>query len=206
VTTTLRWVSGTQVTGANPCEVVSQDERRVALFQRAGSVWQRATGDRGGPRGRNMLPGGWDGGHEPREWTGEGVLRLHEFGTPWSVWRWIGSDGEWLPQFYVNLEDPWRRSAIGFDTGDWILDVVVDAELRWHYKDEDELEWASETGIVSDEWVARVRSAGRAVERVIEARGWPFDADWDQWKPSQGGPMPVLPDEWNDRVTAGEGR
>jgi hypothetical protein len=34
----------------------------------------------------------------------------------------------------------WQRSPIGFDTGDRMLDVVIEDDGRWHYKDEDELQ------------------------------------------------------------------
>jgi hypothetical protein len=186
--------------------LLEEREDSVALFQPAGSIWRRASGVRVGPRGRNMVASGWDGGHDLVEWLGLGVLRVHRFGQPWSVWRWLDSDGRWSDDFYVNLEDAWRRTAIGFDSGDWILDVVARADGSWHYKDEDELEWAEVTNEVTAQWVARVRAAGVAAIAHIEANAWPFDADWDRWLPPEGADLPVLPGEWDTVDEPGTGR
>lgn len=95
-----------------------------------------------------------------------------------------------------NLEDPWRRTPIGFDSGDWILDVVARDDGSWRYKDEDELAWAESSGVVSAEWSDRVRKAGAAAVADIEAQEWPFDADWDRWLPSLVAEVPELPSNW----------
>ena len=71
--TVLRWVSGMFITGAVPCVIVEETDEFVALWQPAGTRWMRASGERTGPRGRNMLPSGRDGGHDEVEWTGDGV-------------------------------------------------------------------------------------------------------------------------------------
>jgi hypothetical protein len=196
VTVALRWVSGFFITGAVPCEVIEETPDFAALYQPAGSIWKRAAGERTGPRGRNMVPEGRSGTHDDTEWLGDGVLRLHSFGDEWSVWRWLDSNRVWSDQFYVNLEDPWRRSPIGFDTGDWVLDVVGTPE-SWEYKDEDELQWSEDIGLVDDEWAARTRDAGRRASAALEANAWPFNADWGRWLPPIGVAVPVLPDEWD---------
>lgn len=196
MTATLRWLDGTRITGAVPCTVVQETPDTVALFQPAGSMWRRASGIRSGPRGRNMLPGDWDGTHELVEWLGLGVLRVHRFGQPWSVWRWLDGDGMWSEDFYVNLEDPWRRTAIGFDSGDWILDVVARDDRSWRYKDEDELAWAESTGVVSAEWARRARAAATAAIADIDGWVWPFNANWDEWAPPSTVDLPTLPSQW----------
>jgi hypothetical protein len=195
MTVALRWVSGFFITGAVPCEVIEETEEFVALYQPAGSLWKRAAGERSGPRGRNMLPEGRNGGHDDAEWTGDGVLRVHRFGDAWSVWRWLDSSRTWSKHFYVNLEDPWRRTAIGYDSGDWELDLVGTPE-SWSYKDEDELEWSEEIGLVTPEWAARTRWAGTAASRALEANAWPFSSDWDSWLPPSDLKIPALPDDW----------
>jgi predicted RNA-binding protein associated with RNAse of E/G family len=58
--------------------------------------------------------------------------------------RWTGTRFE---GWYINLAAPWRRTGIGFDTLDQILDVgVADDPSSWRWKDEDELAWAVQTG------------------------------------------------------------
>jgi predicted RNA-binding protein associated with RNAse of E/G family len=143
-----------------------------------------------------MLPEGWDGAHALVEWLGLGVLRVHRRGQPWSVWRWLDADREWSDDFYVNLEDPWRRTSIGFDSGDWILDLVAREDRSWRYKDEDELAWVESTGAASAEWAERARAAAIAAIADIESWAWPFCADWHEWLPPRGAVLPSLPDEW----------
>jgi len=196
VSVVLRWVSGYFITGAVPCEVVEETREFVALFQPAGSIWKRAAGDRSGPRGRNMLPAGRNGDYDDTAWAGDGVLRVHTFGEEWSVWRWVDVDGNWSEHFYLNLEDPWRRTDIGFDSGDWELDVVG-TPASWHYKDEDELQWSEDVGLVNSSWVRRTRAAGERAAAALASNSWPFSADWNRWLPSADLAMPVLPGNWN---------
>jgi hypothetical protein len=189
-----------------PCLVIHEDADSVALFLAAGSLWRRASGIRGGPRGRNMVPSGWDGGHDEVEWLGQGVPRVRRFGEPWSVWRWLDADSRWSDDFSVNLEDPWRRTPIGSDSGDWILDIVARADGSWRFKDEDELAWASETGEADPAWVARTwRAAERAIGRIT-AHDWPFAADWNEWLPPHSDELPALPEDWSWVDVPGTGR
>ena len=82
------------------------------------------------------------------------MVRVHPRGEAcWSLWRW--HDGEnWVGDWYGNLESPWRRSAVGYDTQDWALDVVGEGSralkgLAVRFKDEDELDWYVEQGAFS---------------------------------------------------------
>jgi hypothetical protein len=183
---------------------MEETERFVALFEPAGTLWMREIGTRSGPRGRNLLPSDRTGRHEEKIWVGDSVLRVHSFGEPWSVWRWLDSTGRWSEQFYLNLEDPWRRTRLGFDSGDWVLDVfgVPDA---WEYKDGDELEWLESAGHVTTEWAERARAAGRAAGAVLESNAWPFSEDWDRWLPRADAPPPVLPAGWQRVDRPGSG-
>ena len=203
MTSVLRWVSGSYITGAVPCELVEETSEFVALFQPGGTRWMRAAGERTGPRGRNMLPAARDG-HEETEWTGDGVLRLHCFGDEWSTWRWLSDAGEWSDYFYINLEDPWRRTDIGFDSGDWELDIVG-TPASWTYKDEDELAWSEQVGLVTPDWAERTRAAGRRASEALESNAWPFSADWNRWLPAPGATLPALPGLWSQVDQPGDG-
>lgn len=205
MTATLRWIAGGRITGACPNIVIEETDEFVALYEPAGAIRYRATGQRSGPRGRNLLiDQPWS--LEATEWTGDGVVRVHRFGDEWSTWRWLNADGEWSRQFYLNLEDPWRRTAIGFDTGDWILDVVALPDGAVEYKDLDELEWAEAAGGASREWVEHTRLAGEQAVRVVDDRLWPLSADWARWMPPADSTIPALPLAWAEDVTRGVGR
>jgi len=103
----------------------------------------------------------------------------------------------------VNLEDPWRETDLGFDSGDWILDLVVEADGGWHYKDLDELEWAERMGHVSARWAARTRAAGERAASRLGGAG--FGIDWDALTPAGDLPIPRLPTGWDVVVEAGSG-
>lgn len=176
----LRSVFDDHVGAAIPSVVVTDDEQHVALFQPAGTTLITRTGRRGGPHGRNMYPGGWDGGHQESPWRGSGVLRVHRLGEPWSVWRWRDADG-WRPGFYVNLETPWARTSLGFDTRDWVLDLVIAADGVASWKDDDELDWCEAVGTVTAEHAADVRRAGEQALTAVRTGAFPFGVDWDRW-------------------------
>ncbi len=44
--------------------------------------------------------------------------------------------------WYINLQEPIRPTPLGFDFMYHLLDVVIDPDLSWRWKDEEELEKA----------------------------------------------------------------
>lgn len=193
----LRSVFDDHVGAVMPCVVVQDSAECVALYQPPGTSMLIRSGRRGGPRGRNMFPGGWDGGHDEVEWTGAGVLRVHRPGEPWSIWRWLDGDG-WRPGYYINLELPWVPVPTGYDTRDWILDLVVDGAGSIDIKDDDELSWVTEVGVVSEAHADRVRRAAEQATGVLRQGGWPFQENWDRWLPDPGWTVPSLSDQDRD--------
>ena len=106
-----------------------------------------------------------------------------------------GSPSSW----YVNLEEPLRRTQIGFDSLDHELDAIVELDGSWRWKDEDDLAEAIRRGVIPAEEEPRLRADGeRAVRRILD-REPPFDRDWTPWRPDPSWPVPVLPEGW-DRV------
>ena len=94
--------------------------------------------------------------------------------------------------WYLNLQAPVGVSGWFVDTTDWALDVVVDPDGTWRWKDEDELAEAIELGVFDADGAARVRAEG---ERVIAERPWP--TGWEDWRPLAGwGPL-GLPRDWH---------
>ncbi|MEA2274307.1 MAG: hypothetical protein QOI98_3015 [Solirubrobacteraceae bacterium] len=75
-------------------------------------------------------------------------MGAHPARRPWSVWRWLEADGSWSSTFYINLEEPWTRTRFGYDSHDWILDLVVRlSPLRAKWKDVDELNLNGASGL-----------------------------------------------------------
>jgi len=129
---------------------------------------------------------------EVRERGTNGILSFAWPGTPHAVLRWSADPAVW----YVNLQLPLARTAIGFDTTDHALDAIVEPDGSWRWKDEDELEQAVERGLFTAEDAAAFRAEGeRAVARIVD-REPPFDRDWSGWRPDPSWPAPSLPEGW----------
>jgi predicted RNA-binding protein associated with RNAse of E/G family len=95
--------------------------------------------------------------------------------------------------WYINLQSPLRRTDVGFDTREHVLDVLIPPDRSsWAWKDEDELAQAVEEGLFTEDEAARFRAAGeRAVEQVL-LREPPFDRDWEAWRPDPAWETPEL--------------
>ena len=117
-------------------------------------------------------------------------------GRPFSVWL-LWSPAWEFKSYYVNLEAPFARSAVGFDSSDHTLDVCVRADRTWYYKDQDELDTRIEVGLVDAEAAARVRRDAEQAVALIE--GWqpPFDSGLEEWRPDPAWPLPELPPRWD---------
>jgi len=135
----------------------------------------------------------------------------------WELDRWTWRDavlisrsapGDWFtvsrffrpddpePGWYVNFERPHTRTAIGIDTFDLLLDLVVAPDLStWTWKDEDEYAHARRIGLIDD---ATHRALDRARQQAIElvtARSGPFAGDWSTLPVDRTWPLPLLPVE-----------
>ncbi|MHA7984959.1 DUF402 domain-containing protein [Rathayibacter sp. CAU 1779] len=181
---------------AHTARVITDDDL-VVLYQPPKTLHRERGGERSGPRGRNMVRGGWDGTHTEREWRGDGVVYVHRPSEPWSVWRWVDADGVWSSHFYVNFERPWTRTRLGFDTEDWVLDLVVTGqEHDVTVKDADELEWCVRAGTMSVEVAELARRSAAEMTEVAARGGWPFGADWSEWLPDAMWRAEPLPADW----------
>ena len=111
---------------------------------------------------------------------------------------WTRGFGEFL-KWYVNLEDPLIRSAVGFDYLDNLLDIEVAPDLSaWNFKDEDELDDVVARGMMTSRKADFIRAAGSRVIEELEAKSPPFDEPWHLWRPDPSWDAPCLPDGWND--------
>jgi hypothetical protein len=100
--------------------------------------------------------------------------------------------------WYVNLQEPIRRTRFGFDFMDQDLDIVVKPDAcEWHWKDEDVMQQGLDLGIYTATEVQDIRAEGERVVERIRRRAAPFDDCWLDWKPDSGWPVPVLPAGWD---------
>jgi hypothetical protein len=109
---------------------------------------------------------------------------------------------DWRAQYwYVNLQEPLRRTEVGFDYLDLKLDVILEFDGTWRWKDEDELAEAIARGLIPARDEARLRADGERAVGQIVGKEPPFHRDWTTWRPDPAWPTPSLPDGW-DRLSA----
>jgi uncharacterized protein DUF402 len=172
----LRHVWRDEIFLASPVRVVEHTPELLVTWLAPGTPYKR-------PAVRGELPFG-----QPlidRPWRAPGVVQLTRPGDAHSVW--VFEHG-----WYVNLQEPLRRTPLGFDTRDQLLDLVRSPDGRWRWKDEQELADAVRQGFVSADEAAAIRAEG---ERVIAADVFP--TGWEAWKPDPSWAAPGLPAGWD---------
>ncbi|MDA1281667.1 MAG: DUF402 domain-containing protein [Chloroflexi bacterium] len=77
-----------------------------------------------------------------------GTLRIKNPRLMWSLWVFWEPEMTEVRSWYINIDAPYKRTSIGFDTWDMFLGVVVQPDRKtWRYKNEDEFAEAIEAGI-----------------------------------------------------------
>ena len=107
----------------------------------------------------------------------------------------------WDPQqrfvgWYINFQEPARRTRLGFDFLDQELDMVVSPNLDWRWKDRDHLGQAQDIGLFSPEQVRAILREGKRVIESIRMKATPFDGSWNSWRPPLNWSVPRLPEGW----------
>lgn len=190
----LREVNKGRVWAVRPVTVVEDSADRIATYMAPGTIWKRPVSASGEPL-RLQSPE-WDLADVP--WTGNAALLLttpvaaHAVILWWEPASW-GHEG-----WYVNLQQPFRRTTLGFDYLDQVLDIVIAPDRSsWYWKDEDEFAAAQELGILSKEEATAIRSEGERVIAAIEANAPPFCDGWENWRPDPGWIVPGIPPGWD---------
>ena len=142
---TLRGV-GAKIFWAFPTIVVQDSADLVALYLAAGVIG-KDTEKRPTPREMftpekiNIVD---------YQWNTTDVLMLIVPGEAFSTYVMWKTGTKELVCWYINLQEPIKRTSIGFDTMDHMLDVVLSPDMsEWKWKDEDEFSEAEKIGFYS---------------------------------------------------------
>lgn len=196
-TVVLRYIrrSDGQPGTAWPFMVVQDRDRLVALFLPQGTYYRRWVSDT-----KSNFPGSVARGLFVEARAHADILRLMFPGRFHSVWLFWNASARERPflGYYVNMEEPFRRTPIGFDTNDHTLDIEVTPELSWRWKDEALFDEMVELGRYSREFAGVVRSEAAQIIAAIEARGSPFGDGWEAWAPDPSWTRPILPAGWEE--------
>ena len=185
----LREVTVGKIWTVRPVTVVEDSPELIALYLAPGTVCKQPrslVGER-----IRLRTDDWLLVDDPAPW---GTLRLHIPGTAHDVWAPKLYQEPRLDYWYVNLQEPLRRTPLGFDFMDQVLDVIISLDLaEWHLKDEDELEEAVARGILTTEEARAIRAEGeRAIQRALAGLP-PFEDRWTRWSPPAEWSVPPSP-------------
>jgi hypothetical protein len=178
-----------------PCRVVLDSPDLLAVFIAAGSRYKagpkKTAAEKRAARAA-FLP------LDEHEWRRD-TLRLMLPGQCHSVSLfWDGrDDGRRLLYYFVNMEEPLRRTPIGIDTQDHTLDVVVQPNLKWMWRDEIELGNHVTHGFYTAALAEAVRLEGERAIRAISAGTHPCLNGWSEWQPDSTWPAPAIPNGWD---------
>jgi hypothetical protein len=131
-------------------------------------------------------------------WTRNRVLIFLEPGKYYSPYLfWEHATGR-FGGCYINFELPFRRSPCGFDSLDLDLDMVIEPDHTWYWKDEDEYQTGIHEGGIRPEWAAGVEASKSEVLERIRSRTLPLDGAWRNWQPDPAWLPPQLPEGWRE--------
>ena len=203
-TSILRWSSGDHVVfrqvwpggvwAAIPATIIEDSSALVSLYIAPATMFS-------GPncaREEHLhiaVAGAWE--RKRYEWAGQHHVWASVPGEACSVWT-IWSSLHWTHLGWkVNPETRLRRTVIGFDTTDHVLDVVISADLgSWRWKDEDELAVAIDLGLFSVAEGEQIRQQARRVaNECVTSRSQQLQT-WADWRPPAGWKLPVLQGNW----------
>ncbi len=181
--------------------VVRDDDELIGIWQPIGAPSIKPELIRHIPgTPRRWVDGNWY--LTPSVWTWAEVLVLVRPGEQRATWvRW--SSDRTFQGWAVNMQSELTRTQFGFDHWDHQLDILVDPDRTWLWKDSDELELAVELGHMTREQAVRVRAVGEAAVRDIEANAWPYNAGFEDWAPDPSWTLPDLPPDWDDLSVVG---
>ncbi|MCP3420823.1 DUF402 domain-containing protein [Nocardioides pinisoli] len=117
-------------------------------------------------------------------WTGTTVLKLRRTGDWYSVWRFFDADGAFVG-WYVNFETPVVRVDGAVEVNDLQLDIVVEPDGAWRWKDVQHLAPSLASGRISQGELLAVLAEAERVADLLDRddRWW---APWDDWSPRDG--------------------
>lgn len=177
---------------AVPMRVIADAPARTVLYQAPDTVFRGART----PTGTKIRDRSAEWVSMDLVWAGGSLIRLIE---P-CAWQCVDVEFDAAGNFigwYVNFQEPVRRTALGFDTVDLVLDLVVAADSTWSLKDEDDFERAASVGQLQQRTAEQVRAAAERMISVVEGSGPPFSEKyWLSWRPPPHWTVPALPANW----------
>jgi len=131
-------------------------------------------------------------------WERTDVLFLIVPGDSFSTYLMWKTGTKKINCWYINLQEPIRRTRIGFDTMDHMLDIVIQpdmTECKW--KDDDEFAEAQKVGVYSREKAREIWVEGERAVRLVTTERRSLYEEWRQWESDPEWGIPELSHLWD---------
>ena len=133
------------------------------------------------------------------KWVTTDVLMLSTPGSAHGILVMWESGHVKFNCWYVNLQEPLRRTPMGLDTMDQLLDIVIEPDLSsWHWKDEDEFADTINHGVYSLAEAQAIREEGERVIKTMQDANSLLIQGWEKWRPPTDWQIPEFPAKWDD--------
>ncbi|HEX2993883.1 MAG TPA: DUF402 domain-containing protein [Anaerolineales bacterium] len=130
-------------------------------------------------------------------WHTNRVLLILEPGKYYSTNLFWNHETNEFIGYYINFQSPYRRHHRGIDALDLELDIDIDPELVFGWKDVDDYQKAIRCGIIPPECVKGIEAAIPEITNRLGKRQYPFDGSWLDWVPDPSWSPPPLPEGWD---------
>lgn len=130
-------------------------------------------------------------------WRTNRLLILLEPNTYYStIFFWRADSNDFL-LYYINFQLPFQRSHCGIDTLDLDLDLIINPDFSFRWKDEDDYQKAIDHEVIMPEWTQEIEIAKKEIFNKLEKRQYPYDGSWLNWMPDPNWLAPKLPKNWD---------
>ena len=147
-------------------------------------------------RWKDYLAARWD--MQPYTWHTNRFLVLLYPKKYYSInLMWNHAENRFLC-YYINFQLPFQRTKPGFQTLDLEIDLVINPDYSWHWKDEEEYKEGIELKVIRPEWVDNIETAKQEILEKLKQIQYPLNKDWINWIPDSEWTLPRLPSNWNE--------
>jgi len=77
------------------------------------------------------------------------------------------------------------------------LDIIVNPDLSFEWKDEADYQKAIDHGVILPEWIQGIEDAKQEILGMLDGRQYPFNGTWLNWTPDPTWSPPALPANWD---------
>jgi protein associated with RNAse G/E len=130
-------------------------------------------------------------------WHTNRVLMILEPGKYYSTNLFWNHEKNEFVGYYVNFQLPFRRTHCGTDSLDLELDLEINPDFSFEWKDLHDYKKGVETGIIRSEWITEIENAKLEILERLKKRSYPFDGSWLNWMPDPTWDPAALPENWD---------